>query len=170
MYKVTDKSLSKEFQVRFSNNDKTTGFINGKSFALDILKENPSTYHVLWNNKSYNTEIDKFDTETKTISIKINGRKHELVLKDRFDDLLKEMGIDTNFIKKVKDIKAPMPGLVFNILIHEGDAIKQGDALLILEAMKMENIIKSPVNGIIKKIHITKSNAVEKGQLLISFE
>jgi len=71
--------------------------------------------------------------------------------------------------KKVNDIKAPMPGMVLNILVDEGQEVKKGDALIVLEAMKMENILKSPVDGVIKKIAINKGVAVEKNQLLIQF-
>jgi biotin carboxyl carrier protein len=78
--------------------------------------------------------------------------------------------MDNMASKKVLELKAPMPGLVLNIVVKEGDSISKGDALLVLEAMKMENNIKSPTDGIIKKIHAVKGNAVEKNQLLISFQ
>ena len=70
---------------------------------------------------------------------------------------------------KVNEIKAPMPGLVLDIRVAEGDEVKKGDSILVLEAMKMENIIKSPTDGIIKKINVKKGIAVEKNQVLIHF-
>ena len=79
------------------------------------------------------------------------------------------MGLDNLAVKKVNDVKAPMPGMVLNILVKEGDEVKKGDALIILEAMKMENILKSPSDGHIKKIAINKGVAVEKNQILIQF-
>ncbi len=66
-------------------------------------------------------------------------------------------------------LAAKMPGMVLNILVDEGQEVKKGDALIVLEAMKMENILKSPVDGVIKKIAINKGVAVEKNQLLIQF-
>jgi len=77
--------------------------------------------------------------------------------------------LDSLASKKVNDIKAPMPGMVLNILVTEGQEVKKGDPLIVLEAMKMENILKSPTDGTIKKIAITKGIAVEKNQLLIQF-
>ena len=71
--------------------------------------------------------------------------------------------------KKVNEVKAPMPGMVLNILVQEGAEVKKGDALLVLEAMKMENIIKSPCDGTVKRVAATKGTAVEKNQLLIQF-
>jgi biotin carboxyl carrier protein len=62
-----------------------------------------------------------------------------------------------------------MPGLVLSILVKEGDEVKKGDNLLVLEAMKMENIIKSPADVTIKFIKIKPSDKVEKNQVLIQF-
>jgi biotin carboxyl carrier protein len=70
---------------------------------------------------------------------------------------------------KVNSIKAPMPGLIIDLKVKDGDAVKTGDALLILEAMKMENIIKSPGEGIVKTVKVKKGDSVEKNQVLIEF-
>ncbi|MNF13023.1 Glutaconyl-CoA decarboxylase subunit gamma [compost metagenome] len=67
------------------------------------------------------------------------------------------------------EIKAPMPGLVLNVIVESGQEVNKGDNLLILEAMKMENIIKSPSSGIVKKILVTKGDKVEKNEILIQF-
>ena len=77
----------------------------------------------------------------------MNGTNYELKAKTRFDELLKQMGMENLASQKVKDLKAPMPGLVLDILVSEGQAISKGDAILILEAMKMETTIKTPHAG-----------------------
>jgi biotin carboxyl carrier protein len=79
------------------------------------------------------------------------------------------LGLDNLQSAKVAELKAPMPGLVLSILVKEGDEIKKGDNLLVLEAMKMENIIKSPADVTIKSIRIKPSDKVEKNQVLIQF-
>jgi biotin carboxyl carrier protein len=107
--------------------------------------------------------------EEKKMVVKINNTSYTLDIKDKYDDLLHSLGLDSLASKKVNDIKAPMPGMVLNILVTEGQEVKKGDALIVLEAMKMENILKSPTDGVIKKIAITKGIAVEKNQLLIQF-
>jgi biotin carboxyl carrier protein len=71
---------------------------------------------------------------------------------------------------KANLLKAPMPGLVLKVLVTEGQAVKKGDGLLILEAMKMENIIKASSDGMVKKIHIEEKNIVDKNQKMIEFE
>ena len=86
------------------------------------------------------------------------------------DQLLKKLGMDKALTKKANELKAPMPGLVLRILTEEGRAIKQGDSLLVLEAMKMENVLKSMGDGIIKQLKVKAGDKVEKNQLLIVME
>lgn len=60
------------------------------------------------------------------------------------------------------NVKAPMPGLVLDILVEAGQSVNKGDNLLILEAMKMENIIKASGNGVVKNININKKMRLKK--------
>ena len=71
---------------------------------------------------------------------------------------------------KVNDLKAPMPGLIVDIKVKVGDTVKKGDIILILEAMKMENVLKATGEGIIKAIKIAPKQNVEKNQVMIEFE
>ncbi len=77
------------------------------------------------------------------------------------------MGFTIGLGKKANDIKAPMPGIILSINVKEGQEVKEGETLLILEAMKMENAIGSPKDGVIKSIFIKSGETVEKGELLI---
>jgi biotin carboxyl carrier protein len=70
---------------------------------------------------------------------------------------------------KINTIKAPMPGLIIDLKVQAGSTVKAGDPLLILEAMKMENIIKSSGEGIVKSVKVKKGDSVEKGEVLIEF-
>lgn len=145
------------------------GTLNGKEFSADIIKIRDDVYHLLKDDISYNLEIVKHVPEEKQLVVKINNTTYTLGIKDKYDDLLHSLGLDSLASKKVNDIKAPMPGMVLNILVTEGQEVKKGDPLIVLEAMKMENVLKSPTDGIIKKIAINKGIAVEKNQLLIQF-
>jgi biotin carboxyl carrier protein len=146
---------------------------NGKKFLNDILIEvdvqslGNGQYHILYNGRSYRAEI--VDSDKKILKIKINGKVVEIVVKDRHDLLLETMGVSTSSGPKVQEIKAPMPGLIIDIKVSEGDAVKTGDPLLVLEAMKMENIIKSPCDGVVQQILCKKGTVVEKNKLLIKF-
>lgn len=159
----------REFNVEFDKNA-SSGTIDGTPFNWDVKKIKNNLFHVIKDNKSYNLELLKLNPEEKTVFVKINGLKYKFQLKDKFDDLLHSLGMDNLLVTKVSDLKAPMPGLVLSIDVEIGKEVKKGDALLILEAMKMENVIKSPTDGVIKSIAVKTSQAVEKNQLLLNFE
>ena len=162
--KVNNKN---EHAVVFEN--ETSGTIDGKAFEWDVIEVKNGSFHVIKDFKSYNVEVIKADVAEKSFLIRVNGNKYILSVKDKFDLLLKDLGLDNMNTKKVNEIKAPMPGLVLDIRVSEGDTVKKGDAILVLEAMKMENNIKSPTDGIVKKINVKKGLAVEKNQVLIQF-
>jgi biotin carboxyl carrier protein len=143
--------------------------VNGKPVSLDTLVIKDNLLHILHQNISYRVEIVSFSKEEKTASIKVNGHTYSIAIKDRFDDLLHQLGLDNLQSAKVAELKAPMPGLVLSVLVKEGDEVKKGDNVLVLEAMKMENIIKSPADVTIKSIKIKPSDKVEKNQVLIQF-
>ena len=79
------------------------------------------------------------------------------------------MGMSAVATGKINNIKAPMPGLIIDLKVKIGDSVKTGDQLLILEAMKMENILKAQGEGIVKNVKVKKGDSVEKGQVLIEF-
>lgn len=147
-----------------------TVLLNGKAVNADTIKLEPNKYHVLINNQSILIELLNKTENGKGMEILVNGVKHEVAVKDRFDALLSQLGMDKLLVVKSNTIKAPMPGLVLRIHVKEGDHIKKGDPLLVLEAMKMENVIKSDSEGIIKKINAIERQAVEKNTLLIELE
>jgi biotin carboxyl carrier protein len=149
--------------------DSKEGTIDGNIFSWDVIEVKDGSFHIIKNNKSYSVEVIKADVTEKSFLISVNGNKYQLNVKDKFDELLKSLGLDTLNSKKVNELKAPMPGLVLEVRIAEGDTVKKGDPILVLEAMKMENIIKSPTDGIIKKINVKKGVAVEKNQVLVNF-
>lgn len=161
---------NKEFKTELKQKDNSlSGTLNGGEFKADIIKVREGVYHLLKDNVSYNLEVVKHIADEKKLFVKINNTPYTLDIKDKYDDLLHSLGLDNLASKKVNDIKAPMPGMVLNILVTEGQEVKKGDGLIVLEAMKMENILKSPTDGVIKKIAISKGVAVEKNQLLIQF-
>ena len=162
--KVNNKD---EHQIVFEN--ETSGTIDSKKFSWDVIEIKNGTFHVIKNNKSYTVELLRAEPKEKSFLVKVNGNKYQLNVKDKYDELLKSLGMDSLNSSKVNEVKAPMPGLVLDIRVSEGDEVKKGDPILVLEAMKMENIIKSPTDGVIKKINVKKGLAVEKNQVLINF-
>ncbi|RZK31635.1 MAG: biotin/lipoyl-binding protein, partial [Hymenobacter sp.] len=119
--------------------------------------------------KSYNAEVVSADYATKTFVLKLNGQRIELQAKDRFDRLLDQMGLSNATAAKVNELKAPMPGLIVDIRVQPGQAVQKGDPLLVLEAMKMENILKAPADGVISSVKVDLRANVTKGQVLVQF-
>lgn len=158
-----------EHAVEFSNKELTAGSVDGKSFDCDIVEMKKGSFHVIKDSRSYNVEVIRSNPEEKSFTVSINGNKYTLAVKDKYDDLLRSLGMDNLAGSKVNEIKAPMPGLVLNVVVEEGTAVKKGDPVIVLEAMKMENILKSPADGTVKKINVKKGQAVEKNQVLINF-
>ena len=137
---------------------------------LDALQVSDTKFHVLNNSKSYSAEINDSNYNQKTYQVKVNNNMYNVNISNNLDVLIKQMGFEIGTSKKVNNIKAPMPGLILDINVKIGQEVKEDDALLILEAMKMENVLTSPRDGIIKSISANKGDAVEKNQLLIEFE
>ncbi len=145
----------------------TEVWLNGAPLQWDIQRIGNGHYHILHLGKSFTAEVLSVNRPTKTVRLKINNVTVEVELKDKLDELLEKMGIQSATQNKDALIKAPMPGLILDIRVKAGDAVQAGDALLILEAMKMENVMKAPAAGTIKAVHIKQRDNVEKGQLLI---
>ncbi|HET6991697.1 MAG TPA: biotin/lipoyl-containing protein [Bacteroidia bacterium] len=167
-FTVTVRGKEKH-KVVFDHKSAWTGTIDDKSFACDVISPEFQKFHVIRDHKSYEVEIVEADIQAKTLVIKVNGHTYPLSIADKFDELLQSMGMDKIANKKINELKAPMPGLVLNVMVSEGQAVKKGDAIIVLEAMKMENILKSPADVTIKSIPVKKGVAVEKGQVLVLF-
>lgn len=141
----------------------------GEEISVAYQSTGPNTAHVLHQNKSYRVELVEYLKAEKKLLIKVNSREYRIELTDRYDDLLHKLGLDKTASNRVTELKAPMPGLVLNVFVKESQQVSKGDTLVILEAMKMENIIKSPVDGLIKTIRIKNGDKLEKNQVVINF-
>lgn len=164
MYSVNIKNSV--FQVEKSK-EKT--LVNGNIMDWNLSRISDRHFNVLFKGQSLNLEVVGIDSETKTVKLKLNNKPCDIQIKDKFDLLLEKLGMNNAHQHAAKEIKAPMPGLIFDIKVKIGDEVMKGDPVLILEAMKMENILKSPGDGVVKTIKIKKGDSVEKNQVLIQF-
>jgi biotin carboxyl carrier protein len=144
--------------------------LNGKDYTLEVIDQQERELRVVYKGKKYNARLLELDQEKKEVLLKINGNRFTVELTDEYDELLKSMGMGAGAVQKVNELKAPMPGVVFEIKVKIGDTIKKDDPVLVLEAMKMENILKSPIDAVIKNIAVEKGDTVEKNRILVEFE
>ncbi|MFY7826541.1 MAG: acetyl-CoA carboxylase biotin carboxyl carrier protein subunit [Flectobacillus sp.] len=158
---------NKTFDI-LQNASETT--LNGEPFVWDFAQAEDGKFSILYNNRSFNAEVLEADYANKSFVLKINNAVYTVGVKDRFDLLLDQLGMSNAASAKVNDLKAPMPGLVVDIKVAVGDAVKKGDTLLILEAMKMENVLKATGDGKVKSIKVAPKENVEKNKVMIEFE
>ena len=138
--------------------------------ALDLVQKSPGVYSLLKNNRSVNAVLVEACESAKRQTIEIEGEKFDIQIKDELDLVLDKMGFSTIAGKQIKEIKAPMPGLVLEIAVSEGQQVHEGDKILILVAMKMENSIMVSTDATIKRIAVSAGEAVDKGQILVELE
>jgi biotin carboxyl carrier protein len=138
--------------------------------TLDIRPAGPGRWHFIHEGKSYHVDVEIDDYADKRFVLKIDGFRHTVKLSDPYDVLVQQLGLAKKAVHQTNLIKAPMPGLIREVLVSPGQEVVAGEAILILEAMKMENIIKSPGAGRVASINALPGAPVEKGQILIVFE
>lgn len=158
--------MEKNFKVKVDESFEYE-FKNSDADKLDLLKVSTSNFHVIRNNKSFDIKLEKSDFNNKEYVVKVNANSYQVKISNQLDQLIKEMGFSIGSTKKANDIKAPMPGLILSVNVKEGQEVVEGDTLLILEAMKMENAIGAPKDGVIKTITAISGGTVEKGELMI---
>ncbi len=163
MYKVSIKD--REFDI-----------VNGEELFVDGVKKDvkftfsgKGSLQVVMNGQSHEADLVSLDKEARKVTLRIEGKKMIAQIKEPVDLLFEQLGMKQTLVKRVNDLKAPMPGLIVKLFVAVGDTVKQGEPLLILEAMKMENVFKAAADVTIKEIKVSEKQSVEKGQLLMLF-
>jgi len=144
--------------------------LDGSEVNWDSLKLKENKFHLIKNDKSFTVEVVNADSNSKTFDLKVNNSLYTAKVEDRFDLLLSKLGMDIVGSSAVSELKAPMPGLVLKIAVEVGQQIAAGENVVVLEAMKMENVLKATADVTIKSINVKEGVAVEKNQVLIEFE
>jgi biotin carboxyl carrier protein len=150
------------------NDELTEASVNGRSLPLEIVQKKPGRMLLRSGTKLYT--IDNITIDGQSVSFSLNGRYVETTVKDEQELLLEKLGFTSNAAGSAGVLLAPMPGKILELMVAEGDEVEEGDPVIILEAMKMENELKSPASGTVVKVDIQANDNVEKNQSLLEIE
>ncbi len=140
----------------------------GEKVKLKVHEDPNGFSFIVWKNRKYLLEIVEKNQNKYTVMI--NGVWYTFTVETPFSLKRKKFLESQEGTSTSELITAPMPGKIIDILVEEGAEINSGDALLILEAMKMQNEINCHIDGVIKKISVKKNDSVMKDDLMIEIE
>lgn len=155
------KVLANEFEFLFTQDD-----IN----KADVISAGDNCFHIICNGRSVNVKLIEWDEAAKHLTMEVEGETYHLTIRDELDQTLDTMGFNNVSARQVREIRAPMPGLVLEVSVSEGQEVMEGDRILILEAMKMENSICIHASAKISKILVARGQPVDKNQVLVELE
>jgi biotin carboxyl carrier protein len=139
--------------------------IDGQRCALDLRSiDDDGLFSMLLDNRSFEALVDEGEGEYRVL---INGvLYHVRVADERAKRLAEAAGAFVPTGGEV-NIKSPMPGLIVAIVVSEGEAVKKGQVVIVLESMKMENELKAPRDGMVGAVKVQPRQTVEQNQVLL---
>ena len=156
----------KKKKVALSGNSKI--FVDKKEYECDLIPLKGLNYLLKVNNIFFEVTARKFDNYKFSVSIK--GNNFETAVRSLLQEKASELLEIKSSVHHKTEVKAPMPGMILKIKKNAGEIISQGETIMILEAMKMENDLRAPNSGLIKNILVKEGAAVEKGAALFTIE
>jgi biotin carboxyl carrier protein len=122
-------------------------------------------FSVILDGKSYESFVYQGDEDWEVL---IRGRQYQVKIEDEREKRLKAAAGGGVAEGGEFHLKAPMPGLVVSVLVEEGQEVKKGQVMLILESMKMQNELKAPRDGVIGRVRVKAGESVEQKQSMLS--
>jgi biotin carboxyl carrier protein len=146
----------------------TRVLINGTSHEIDFkpLRQHLS-YSLLADGRSYEVNIYRDNGDWEVL---LRGRQFSVEVEDERERRLRLAAGQTTLPKGKYLLKAPMPGLVIDIPVSEGDQVSKGDVLVILESMKMQNELTAPRDGTVTRVHANENDNVDRNEILLVLE
>ncbi len=141
--------------------------LNGTPMPLEMASSN-RVFKVLSGGAVHTLYIRRLEDHTCEVWIKHHVFK--LKIEDNRTRLLRSLETKGGMVHAAVDVRAPMPGLVLEVAVAEGEKVAAGGKLFILEAMKMENEIRAPMGGTVEGVKVRKGDVVEKDQLLVRIQ
>ncbi|MCS6929958.1 MAG: biotin/lipoyl-binding protein [Saprospiraceae bacterium] len=162
-------SKNEPFQISV-NNQYQLEVLPAEAMALDVVADGKDAFHVLKDGRAFRIEVVSAHYEERRFVFRIDGNLYNVYIADFYARLLQQLGMHARGSYRSNTIKAPMPGLVLQVLVQPGQSVKKGEPVLILEAMKMENVLKATSEGIVKEVAVHNGQAVDKGATLVTLQ
>lgn len=162
---VLSKS-GKKFDLSVAENG--TILIDEKPYTVEITTESDCFSYISYGNRKYPFEI--ISRNEREYHILVNGVEYQFTIETPYSFQRKKLLESQRPATTVELFAAPMPGKVIEVLAEEGAVITEGTALIILEAMKMQNELLSHVSGKVKKVSVKKGQNVMKDDLLLEID
>ena len=163
---MTELQIIIQDQTHRIQSDSVSVIFNGASINADIVQITDKEFSVIIDGNVFHFFLDQDDSPV----LSFGHIEYNFEILTRREELLRTLKNHAQSHISEIEIKAPMPGLVVNMLKKVGDEVKTNEGVLVIEAMKMENEIRSPKSGTIKKIHVQTKQTVEKNDKLFIVE
>ena len=144
---------------------KNTIKVNGREYKIELREDEKYGVHVLWKNRRYPIEIVR--TKQNRYEILFNDISHTFSIETPISMQRKKVLGSTRAGSDKHVVHAPMPGKIIDVIVRENTEVLRGEALVILEAMKMQNEIQSLVSGTVTRIGVKPGQNVMKDDILV---
>jgi biotin carboxyl carrier protein len=142
--------------------------VDGKVYNIDFeAVSGQPVYSLIVDSRSHEAYVQQADDNWQVL---LRGRLYPVTVEDEREKRLRAAAGGGVAETGEFHLKAPMPGLVVAVHVSEGQEVKKGQVLLILESMKMQNELKSPRDGKVNRIKIKAGESVEQRQALLSVQ
>ena len=155
-----------EIEIR-RDEERAFAWVDGREYEVEVSEPEPGVILIKNGGQVYEAVVPGSEAD-KTVNVRLRGSEFEIRLIDR--KRLRGGGSSDDHSDERAEIRTAMPGKVVRILKSEGDEVEKGDAVLVVEAMKMQNEMKSPKNGLVKRISVVEGATVAPGDVLVTIE
>ena len=154
----------KEFLVEIIDDKHIS--VNGKLYGIDFESvSGQPVYSLIVDGRSHESYVQRGDDNWQVL---LRGRLYPVTVEDEREKRLRAAAGGSVAEGVEFHLKAPMPGLIIAVNVSEGDEVRKGQVLLILESMKMQNELKAPRDGMVNRIRVKPGESVEQKQTLLS--
>lgn len=140
----------------------------GKEVDIKLHEDPKGFSYIVWKNKKY--MLDVIEKKQNRYTILVNGVWHSFSVETPVSLKRKRYLEQQADASAAISIEAPMPGKIIDIMVEEGSEVKEGEPIVILEAMKMQNEITSHISGVVKAVSVKKNETVMKDDVLIEIQ